>query len=159
MCVGHKANASAQRKPLTADRSSLLCLSPQPYRLPLTPHRSPLTASHSPLPAHRFPLTASRSPLLAVLVVPPEPDSRLIAAPGCPVQPLVHPPQRVQAPGISRIGVVDHAVLQRERAHAGTLAGKGGDVGAGPCRHPLDSALTIFRFPLSPLLPHQRVPH
>src|SRR5690349_22832979 len=123
----------------------------------LTP--PPLSSHRLPLPSHPSPLTAYRLPLVHVLVIPPEPDSRLIAAPGCPVEPLVHPPQRVQAAGISRIGVVDHAVLQRERAHAGALAGVGRYVGAGPCRHPLDSALTIFRFPLSPLLAHQRVPH
>src|SRR5437870_12376868 len=59
---------------------------------------------------------------LVVLVVAAHPDARLVAPPGCAVEPLVHAPEAVQSARIGGIGVVDDAVVERERAHARPLA-------------------------------------
>src|SRR5438309_2303813 len=56
-----------------------------------------------------------------VLVVAP-PDAILVASLGRSVEPLVHAPQAVQSTRIGGISVVDDAVLERERAHARSLA-------------------------------------
>src|SRR6266850_4624829 len=55
---------------------------------------------------------------LVVLVVAAPPGARLIAPPGCAVEPLVHAPEAVQPARVRRVGVVDDAILERERAHA-----------------------------------------
>src|SRR5207249_3313857 len=55
---------------------------------------------------------------LVVLVVAAPPDARLVASPGGAVEPLVHAPEAVQSARVGGIGVVDDAVLERERAHA-----------------------------------------
>src|SRR5438045_9452006 len=52
-----------------------------------------------------------------VLVVAAPPNARLVAAFGRAIEPLVHSPATVQSARISRIGVVNDAVLERERAH------------------------------------------
>src|SRR6266513_740005 len=57
-----------------------------------------------------------------VLVVAFPPDAMLVAPLGGAVEPLIHSPEAVQSARVSRIGVVDDAVLQRERAHARPLA-------------------------------------
>src|SRR5207248_4812419 len=49
------------------------------------------------------------------------PEAGLVAAEGRAVEPLVHAPQAVQAARVGRVGVVDDAVLQRERAHTGSF--------------------------------------
>src|SRR5438067_7985095 len=59
---------------------------------------------------------------LVVLVVTAPPDTRLVAPLGCAVEPLVHAPEAVQSARIGGIGVVDDAVVERERAHARPLA-------------------------------------
>src|SRR5438067_9695383 len=59
---------------------------------------------------------------LVVLVVAAPPDPRLVAPLGCAVEPLVHAPEAVQSARIGGIGVVDDAVVERERAHARPLA-------------------------------------
>src|SRR5262249_23379334 len=55
---------------------------------------------------------------LVVFVVAAPPDAVLVAPLGGAVKPLVHAPEAVHPPRISRIGVVDDTVLQRERAQA-----------------------------------------
>src|SRR5437667_11914397 len=67
---------------------------------------------------------------LVVLVVAAPPDARLVAAPGGAVEPLVHAPETVHSARIGGIGVVDHAVLERERAHAWSLAYVGVHIGS-----------------------------
>src|SRR5262245_1016442 len=57
-----------------------------------------------------------------VLVVAAPPGARLVASFGGSVKPLIHAPERVHAAGKSRICVIDRAVLERERAHARSLA-------------------------------------
>ena len=62
------------------------------------------------------------SSLLVVLVVPEPPDAGLVASPRSAVEPLVHAPETVQSARIGGIGVINDAVLERERAHARPLA-------------------------------------
>src|SRR5881409_3687192 len=68
---------------------------------------------------------------LVVLVVAAPPGARLVAPLGGAVEPLVHAPEAVQSARIGGIGVVDGAVLERERAHARPLARVRGHVGSG----------------------------
>src|SRR5262249_20662530 len=65
-----------------------------------------------------------------VPVVGLPPPARLVATLRWAVEPLIHAPQAVQAARIGRVGVVHDAVLQRERAHARTLARVRGRVGS-----------------------------
>src|SRR5438045_5909666 len=65
-----------------------------------------------------------------VLVVAAPPDTIFVAAFGRAIEPLVHAPETVQSARISRIGVVNDAVLERERAHARSLAYVGVHIGA-----------------------------
>src|SRR5882757_3172257 len=71
---------------------------------------------------------------LVVLVMAAPPDARLVAPLGGAVEPLVRAPEAVQSARIGGIGVVDDAVLERERAHARPLARVGGHVGSGHSR-------------------------
>src|SRR2546425_2087667 len=59
---------------------------------------------------------------LVVLVVAAPPDARLVAPLGGAVEPLEHAPEAVHSARVGGIGVVDDAVLERERAHARPLA-------------------------------------
>src|SRR6266704_4814280 len=68
---------------------------------------------------------------LVVLVVAAPPDARLVAPLGGAVEPLEHAPEAVHSARIGGIGVVDDAVLERERAHARPLARVRGHVGSG----------------------------
>src|SRR6266516_880932 len=81
------------------------------------------------------PAVAPRHPrlrsALVVLVVAAPPDAGLVAPLGGAVEPLVHAPEAVQSARIGGIGVVDDAVLERERAHARPLARVRGRVGSG----------------------------
>src|SRR5918996_2539306 len=81
------------------------------------------------------PAVAPRHPrlrsALVVLVMAAPPDARLVAPLGGAVEPLVYAPEAVQSARIGRIGVVDDAVLERERAHARPLARVRGHVGSG----------------------------
>ena len=63
--------------------------------------------------------------------MPPKPQPRFVPPIRCPVEPLVHSPERVEAARVGGVCVVDDAVGECERAHARRLAGVGGDVGAG----------------------------
>src|SRR5262245_922068 len=59
-----------------------------------------------------------------VLVVTVEPRQvAFVPAPRCPVEPLPHRPEGVEAPRVSGIRVVDDASLERERAHPGLFPG------------------------------------
>src|SRR6266536_4686775 len=105
--------------------------------------------SSSPAVAPRQPRLRSA---LVVLVVAAPPDARFVAPLGGAVEPLVHAPEAVQSARIGGIGVVDDAVLERERAHARPLARVRGHVGSGhgrvvgdwrvlhAARHPLVAA-------------------
>src|SRR6266478_2887939 len=78
---------------------------------------------------------------LVVLVVAAPPDARLVAPLGCAVEPLVHAPEAVHTARIGGIGVVDDAVLERERADARPLARVRGHVGSGHGRDLCDRPL------------------
>src|SRR5206468_6864480 len=78
---------------------------------------------------------------LIVLVVAPPPDSRLVAPLGGAVEPLIHAPEAIQSTRIGRIGMVDDAVLDHERAHARPLARVGERVGSAHGRHLGDRSL------------------
>src|SRR5512144_3328098 len=60
--------------------------------------------------------------LLVVFVVTAPPDPVLVAPAWRPVEPLVHAPEPVQPAGIGRVRVVDGAIVEGERAHAGSLS-------------------------------------
>src|SRR5262250_1494499 len=93
------------------------------------PARKPWVV-RSPLPRlrQRHP---RRGSVLVVLVVAAPPDARLVTPLGGAVEPLVHAPEAVQSARIGGIGVVDDAVLKRERAQARPLARVRGHIGAG----------------------------
>src|SRR5438876_6190491 len=59
-----------------------------------------------------------------------QPGARFVAPLRRSVEPLVHAPEAVQSARVGGIGVIDDAVLERERAHARPLARVGGHVGA-----------------------------
>src|SRR5512134_3237286 len=84
-----------------------------------------------------------------VLVVAAPPDARLVAPLGGAVEPLVHAPEGVQSARIGGIGVVDDAVLERERAHARPLARVRGHVGSAHGRED-DGSLAGTLRPLAP---------
>src|SRR5215471_2551779 len=63
--------------------------------------------------------------LAAVLVVAAPPKTGLVTPAWRAVKPLVHAPQAVQPARVRRVGVVDDAILKRERAHAGPFAPEG----------------------------------
>src|SRR5262245_7744778 len=68
---------------------------------------------------------------LVVLVVASPPHAGLIPPLGCAVEPLVHAPETVPSARIGGIRVEGRAVLERERANAGSLARVRGYVRAG----------------------------
>src|SRR5207302_8591737 len=60
--------------------------------------------------------------LAVVLVVAAPPEAGLVATEWRAVEPLVHAPEDVQPALVRRVGVVDDAILERERAHAGPFS-------------------------------------
>src|SRR5205809_7974015 len=82
------------------------------------------------LPSLRCATTRRLGSALVVLVVATPPVGCLVAALGGAVEPLIRAPKAVEAARIGGIGVVDSAVLERERAHAGLFPNVCGDVGA-----------------------------
>src|SRR5437868_5714137 len=80
-----------------------------------------------------------------VLVAAPEPRARVVAALRGPVEPLVHAPHRVHAASVRGVGVVDDAVLQRERAHPGRLEQVCRRVGSGHGGELADRAVGGFQ--------------
>src|SRR2546427_3713289 len=93
--------------------------------------------------------SASRSALV-VLVVAAPPEARLVAPLGGAVEPLVHAPEAVHPARIGGIGVIDHTVLERERAHPRPLACVRGRIGSGRGRE------LVLR-PLAAGLPERRL--
>src|SRR5215468_5302181 len=89
-----------------------------------------------------------RSALL-VLVVTTPPCARFVAPFWRAVEPLVHAPKAVQSAPIGGVGVVDDAVLKRERAQARPLARVRGHIGAGHGREG-DGSLVAAPRPLAP---------
>src|SRR5262245_28653895 len=83
------------------------------------------------------------------MAAPPEPS--LVATLGSAVEPLIHAPEAVQAARVGGVRMIDDAVLQRERAHAGPLspegrpvgADAGGDLGADAVRVDLERRLLV----------------
>ena len=71
------------------------------------------------------------SRISSVLVVPPKPWPRFVPPIWCPIEPLVHSPERVEAARVGGICVIDDAFEECKRAHARRLSGVGGDVGSG----------------------------
>src|SRR5215204_6588047 len=84
--------------------------------------------------------------VVPIVVAPP--DSRLVAAEWCAVEPLVHSPEAVEAARVGRVRVVDHAVLERERAHSWPLARVGVRPGARLRRDLGDGRVAAHRLPL-----------
>jgi hypothetical protein len=71
-----------------------------------------------------------------VLVVPPKPRHWFVPPIRCPIEPLVHSPERVEAPRVGGVCVVDDTLKESECTHARRLAGVGRDVGASHGREP-----------------------
>src|SRR5215469_14863490 len=91
------------------------------------------------------PTTPRLGSALVVLVVAAPPVARLVASPGGAVEPLVHAPEAVQSARIGRMGVVDDAVLEHERAHARPIAREGERVGSAHGRGPRDRLRDLCR--------------
>src|SRR5688572_19130012 len=134
-CRFHRTSRSIRRK-----------ASPCPWRR----CRSPATSTRWSRPSPATGGTSESGSALVVLVVAAPPDARLVAPLGGAVEPLVHAPEAVHSARIGGIGVVDDAVLERERAHAGSLARVRGRVGS---RHGRDRD-----FPLAVALPPRLLP-
>src|SRR6266700_3497026 len=91
---------------------------------------------------------------LVVFVVAAEPegssqvthssDHRLVAPEWRAVEPLVHAPETVQPARVRRVGVVDDAILERERAHAGSFSPVGRPVRADDARCELVEPGTVL---------------
>src|SRR5262245_34846916 len=93
----------------------------------------PIQAGHT----ERSPLSALlvRARSVLVLVVPAPPAAAGLVAPlGCAVEPLEHPPEAVQSARECGIRLVHGSVLEREGAHAGSLAQVRGGVCAAHLR-------------------------
>src|SRR6266542_237104 len=96
---------------------------------------------------HRPPGGLSHGSLAVVFV------AGFVAPPRCAVEPLVHAPEAVEPARVGGVGVVDDAVLERERAHAGSLlrvgrpvrAGRGGPLGEWPLAAGLPGRLQVER--------------
>src|SRR3989440_9573864 len=67
-------------------------------------------------------LCMPRVSLAFVLVVAAPPEAGLVAPEWRAVEPLVHAPEDVQPALVRRVGVVYDAILERERAHAGSFS-------------------------------------
>src|SRR5438477_11745311 len=114
------------------------------------PDEPPTGLDESLLEARQGPaLTPSRRwrSALVVLVVAAPPDARLVAPLGGAVEPLVHAPEAVHAARIGGIGVVDDAVLERERAQTRSLARVRRHVGSGHGRDLRDRFLAAAQLP------------
>src|SRR5262245_30774063 len=62
------------------------------------------------------------SPLsVRVLVMSTPPEPVLVAPKRGAIEPLIHTPQRIEAARVGRVGVIDDAVFEHERAHAWPL--------------------------------------
>src|SRR5262249_22821163 len=86
--------------------------------------------------------------VVAVLVVTAPPHSFLVATLGSTVEPLVHAPQAIQPARVTGIGVIGHAVLEREGAHARPVACVSSHVGSRHGRYLCDGPLLALQLPL-----------
>src|SRR5439155_12087604 len=86
--------------------------------------------------------------LAVVLVVAAPPGAGLVAAEGGAVEPLVHAPQAVDPAFVGRVGVVDGAVLERERAHASRFSPVRRPVGSDAPRERGDPGTVLADFQL-----------
>src|SRR5689334_9680996 len=73
-------------------------------------------------------VTPGLASALSVFIVAFPPGSGFIAPPGCAIEPLISAPQAVQTPRIRGIGVIDDAVLARERAQPRPLTHERGQI-------------------------------
>src|SRR5438093_550899 len=64
-----------------------------------------------------LPQCSSWRSLAVVLVMAAPPEPRLVAPLGRTVEPLVHAPEAVHSALVRGVGVVNHPILQHERAH------------------------------------------
>src|SRR5216684_3048056 len=64
----------------------------------------------------------SDASVAVVLVVAAPPDAGLVTTEWRAVEPLVHAPDAVHPALVRRVGVIDDAILERERAHAGRFS-------------------------------------
>src|SRR5207247_2687807 len=64
-----------------------------------------------------LPQCSSWRSLAVVLVMAAPPEPRLVAPLGRTVEPLVHAPGAAHSPLVPGVGVVNHPILQPERAH------------------------------------------
>jgi hypothetical protein len=71
-----------------------------------------------------------------ILVVPANPRHRFVPPIRCPIEPLVHSPECVEAARVGGVCVVDDAVGECERTHARRFTGVDRDIGAGHGREP-----------------------
>src|SRR6202011_1770469 len=104
-----------------------------------------LAHAFSPAIKRGWPRQPRLGSALVVLGVAAPPDARLVAPFGGAVEPLVHAPEAVQSARVGGIGVVDDAILERERAHARPLARVRGHVGSSHGRDLGDRPLAAFR--------------
>src|SRR6266568_1137126 len=99
-------------------------------------------------PGRRRPTRTAAPPLngsvAVVLVVAAPPEAGFVAAEWRAVEPLVHAPQAVQPARVRRVGVVDDAILERERAHAGSFSPVGRPVRADDARCELVEPGTVL---------------
>src|SRR4029077_10707 len=62
-------------------------------------------------------------PGLVILVMPFPPETAILVATfRCAIEPLIHSPESIHSARVSRVSVINNSVLERERAHSGTLA-------------------------------------
>src|SRR5229473_3359054 len=94
-------------------------------------------------------LCVSMVSLAVVLVVAAPPEAGLVATEWRAVEPLVHAPEAVNPALVRRVGVVDDAILERERAHAGPFSPVGRPVRSNARRELGDKGtlLAAFRQP------------
>src|SRR5215211_6761215 len=78
----------------------------------------------------------------------PPPYSFLVAPEWCAVEPLVHAPKTVEAARVGRVGVIDNAVLERERADARSLTRVRRRISSRHCRDRGDRRIAAERAPL-----------
>src|SRR5262249_4595746 len=82
-----------------------------------------------------------------VLVVAADPEILLVASQWGAIEPLIHVPETVQPSSVGGVGMVDDAVVERERTHARPLARERGHVGSGHGRHVGDGVAPVRRLP------------
>src|SRR5216684_8331965 len=115
---------------------------PNPYQGP--------TASRGSVRRAQFPIATSPPPAnfesvapAVVLVVAAPPQAGLVATERRAVEPWIHAPEGVYPSLVCRVGLVDQAILQRERAHAGPLSPVGRPVRSDQRRELSDEGILL----------------